>query len=68
MITFVTMQGKTVYIRSSADQDEFEKAIAKDPEKASFYVGRRKYYTRCIAQWTPRTRRGPYARRGRITA
>lgn len=67
MITFVTMWGKKVVIRLSADQDDFETAMATDAKNSTFHVGNKIYRTRSVAQWTPRTHRGPSTRRIRFT-
>jgi len=67
LITFVTLWGEKVVVRSTYDQNDFEKAITKDPKTATFRVGNKVYFTRSIASWTPRTRRGPIVRRIRMT-
>jgi hypothetical protein len=63
MIVFVTMMGRRIKIRASADQDEFESAMLKDRDSAVFHVCGRCYKTRSVAEWTPRHHRGPYRTR-----
>jgi hypothetical protein len=67
MIVFVTSRGEQVRIRPSHEQDEFEAAMAKDRQNAEFHVGTCVYFTRDVANFYPRTRRGPYQRRVRFT-